>query len=80
MSRGAHVTLSGGARSNNVSGRVAGRTTLATTAAFKGDVLCQTQIAMNNGATLYGRALSQKAVTLIANGVVQPRHRRFDHP
>jgi len=35
---------------------------------------------MNNGATLYGRALSQKAVTLIANGVVQPRHRRFDHP
>jgi len=80
VASGAIVTLSGGAKPSNVFWQVAGQATLGTTAAFQGILLCQTQVVMNNGATLNGRALAQTAVTLIANSIVQPRHRRFYHP
>jgi hypothetical protein len=63
------VTLSGGAQARNVFWQVAGETTLGTTSQFKGNILCQTAIVLNTGATLNGRALAQTAVTLDANSV-----------
>jgi hypothetical protein len=72
LASGAIVTLSGGAVASNVFWQVAGQVTLGTTAQMKGNILCQTQIAMNTGATLDGRALAQTAVTLIANPVTIP--------
>jgi hypothetical protein len=72
VANGAIVTLSGGALASNIFWQVAGKVTLGTTAAMKGIILCQTQIAMSTGATLNGRALAQTAVTLIANTVTQP--------
>ncbi len=72
VANGANVTLSGGALAANIFWQVAGQVTLGTTAAMKGIILCQTQIAMNTGATLNGRALAQTAVTLVANTVTKP--------
>ncbi len=69
---GAIVTLSGGAKATNIFWQVAGQTTIGTTVAMKGIILCQTQIAMNTGATLVGRALAQTAVTLDANVITIP--------
>jgi hypothetical protein len=63
------VTLSGGAQASRVFWQVAGQATLGTTSAFKGVILCQTQIVLNTGAALMGRALAQTAVTLDANVV-----------
>ena len=70
VANGAIVTLSGGALASNIFWQVAGQVTLGTTAQMKGNILCQTQIAMNTGATLNGRALAQTAVTLIGNTVL----------
>jgi len=72
VANGAIVTLSGGALPSNIFWQVAGQVTLGTTAQMKGIILCQTQIAMQTGATLNGRALAQTAVTLIANAVTKP--------
>lgn len=72
VGNGVHVTLSGGALPKNVFWQVAGQATLGTTSDFKGIILSQTAIVMNNGATLNGRALAQTAVTLIANTVIAP--------
>ncbi len=69
LSSGAAVTLSGGAKASNIFWQVAGKVTIGTTAAMKGIILCQTNIAMSTGASLNGRALAQTAVTLIANAV-----------
>jgi hypothetical protein len=66
---GATVTLTGGALSSRVFWQVAGQTTLGTTSAFKGVILCQTAIVMNTGASMIGRALAQTAVTLDSNAV-----------
>lgn len=72
VANGAIVTLSGGANAANIFWQVAGQTTLGTTAAMKGNILCETQIAMSTGATLQGRALAQTAVTLNANTINSP--------
>jgi Ice-binding-like/Secretion system C-terminal sorting domain len=72
VANGAIVTLSGGALASNIFWQVAGQVTIGTTAQMKGNILCQTQIAMSNGATLDGRALAQTAVTLNANTIVTP--------
>jgi Ice-binding-like len=69
LANGAMVTLSGGAQASNIFWQVAGKVTLGTTAAMKGIILCQTEIAMSTGATLNGRALAQTAVTLQANAI-----------
>jgi hypothetical protein len=69
VASGANVVLSGGALASNVFWQVAGQATLGTTAAMKGNILCQTTIAMSTGATLNGRALAQTAVTLDGNAV-----------
>jgi hypothetical protein len=72
ISSGAIVSLSGGAIASNIFWQVAGQTTLGTTAAMQGIILCQTQIVMSNASTLNGRALAQTAVTLDANTVTNP--------
>jgi hypothetical protein len=72
LANGAMVTLSGGAQASNIFWQVAGKVTLGTTAAMKGIILCQTEVAMGTGATLSGRALAQTAVTLEANAITGP--------
>jgi len=72
VANGAIVTLSGGAKAANIFWQVAGQVTLGTAAAMKGNILCATQIAMNTGATLEGRALAQTAVTLNGNTINSP--------
>jgi len=69
---GATVTLTGGALPQNVFWQVAGQTTLGTSSNFKGIILDATEIALNSGATVTGRALAQTSVTLIANTVTKP--------
>jgi hypothetical protein len=69
MANGAIVTLSGGCQAKNIFWQVAGQATLGTTSNFKGNILSQTLIDMQTGATLNGRALAQTAVTLDANPV-----------
>ncbi len=62
----------GSAQAKNIFWQVAGKVTIGTTADFKGDILCQTLIALNTGATLEGKALAQTAITLEANAVTDP--------
>jgi hypothetical protein len=66
------VILSGGAQAKNIFWQVAGATTLGTTSVFNGNILAKTNIAIQTGATLNGRALAQTAVTLDKNSVNLP--------
>jgi hypothetical protein len=72
VSSGAIVTLSGGAKASNIFWQVAGQVTLGTTSQFKGIILCDTQVVIQTGATLDGRALAKTAVTLDANNITVP--------
>ena len=73
VANGAIITLTGGAQASNIFWQVAGaKTTLGTTSEMKGIILGKNLIEMQTGATLSGRALSQKAVTLDANIVSLP--------
>ncbi len=63
------VILEGGAQAKNVFWQVAGATTLGTSSTFNGTILDKTNIALQTGAVLNGRALAQTAVTLDANAV-----------
>ena len=72
VSSAAKIVLSGGAQASNVFWVVAGQTTIGTTAVFNGNILDQTTIVLNTGATLNGRALAQAAVTLDASAVTAP--------
>lgn len=72
VSSGVKVVLAGGASSSNIFWVVAGQTTLGTTSTFHGNILDQTTIVLNTGATLTGRALAQAAVTLDASNVTVP--------
>lgn len=72
VSSGVKITLSGGAKAENIFWQVAGTTTINTTAQFKGVILCQTGVTLKTGATLSGRALAQTAVILDKNTVTQP--------
>ena len=63
LSSGAHVNLIGGAQAKNIFWQVAGQATFDTTSIMNGNILCQTAIVMNTGATLHGKALAQTAVT-----------------
>jgi hypothetical protein len=66
------VILSGGAQAKNIYWQVAGATTLGTTSVFNGNILAKTNIAIQTGATLNGRAMAQTAVTLDKNSVNLP--------
>src|SRR5665648_119577 len=72
LSNGKQVILSGDADAKNIFWVVSGQTTLGTTSDMNGNILDQTAIVLNNGATLNGRALAQTTVTLDQNTVNQP--------
>jgi uncharacterized repeat protein (TIGR01451 family) len=66
------IILSGGALTSNIFWAVAGTTTLEAGSTFEGTILAgpsTSTVAMQSGATLHGRALGQKEVTLIATTI-----------
>jgi hypothetical protein len=69
ISSAKNVILEGGAQAKNVFWQVAGATTLGTNSTFNGTILDKTNIALQTGAVLNGRAFAQTAVTLDANRV-----------
>jgi len=71
ISSGKKIVLIGGARAENIFWQVGGQTTLGTTSVFNGNILGQTAIVIETGATLNGRALAQTAVTLDSNNVTE---------
>lgn len=71
ISSGKAIILSGGAQAKNIFWQVAGKTTIATTAVFNGNILDKTAIVLMTGAKLNGKALAQTAVTLDANAIKQ---------
>lgn len=68
---GVQVTLSGGAQAKNVYWSVGEQVTLGTYSELKGNLITETAIVFNTGATLTGRALAGTAVTLDANTVTK---------
>ncbi len=72
VASGVHVTLSGGALPKNIFWAVAEQVVLGTSSAFKGNILGKTQIVIQTGASLNGRALAQTAVTLDSVKVTKP--------
>lgn len=67
------VILSGGARPGNIFWQVGSSATLGTDCRFKGTILADQSITLENGAGLDGRALARiGAVTLANNSVVMP--------
>ncbi len=64
------VILTGGAQAQNIFWQVAGVVSIGTTAHMEGEVMSQTSITLNTGATANGRLLAQTAVTLAGNTVV----------
>jgi len=72
MSSAVRITLAGGAQAKNIFWQTSGAVTLGTTSHFEGNILGQTAINMQTGATINGRMLAQTAVTLQMNTVVKP--------
>jgi hypothetical protein len=72
MSSAVKITLSGGAQAKNIFWQTAGAVTLGTTSHFEGNILGQTGINLQTGASINGRMLAQTAVTLQMNKVTQP--------
>ena len=66
------VTLTGGARAENVFWQVAGTVSLAPGAHAEGIVLAQTSITLQTGASADGRLLAQTAVNVAASTIVGP--------
>lgn len=64
---GVEIVMSGGAQARNVFWQVAGATTVGTNAIFRGNILDQTNIAIQTGASVFGKLLAQTAVTLDNN-------------
>jgi Ice-binding-like len=63
------IILQGGAQAQNIFWQVAGSTTLGTYSVFNGTILDKTNIALQTGAVLNGKALAQTAITLDANSI-----------
>jgi len=80
VASGARISLIGGATPCEIFWAVSSQTTLGTGAAFVGNIMSQTLIAMNTRATLEGRALSKAAVTLDDNRIIQPGGCGFSAP
>lgn len=73
VGNGAIITLTNGAKADNIFWVVAGsKAELGTTVQFQGNILSKTLISLNTGATVNGRLLAQTAVTLNAATVVKP--------
>lgn len=67
----ASINLTGGCLASNIFWQVGGDVTITPSSVFNGNILTATQVAMQSGAVLYGRALAQTAVTMISNTVGQ---------
>ena len=63
------IVMAGGAQARNVFWQVAGATTVGTNATFRGNILDLTNIAIQTGASVYGKLQAQTAVTLDQNFV-----------
>ncbi|HUW05091.1 MAG TPA: ice-binding family protein [Williamwhitmania sp.] len=72
MSSAVRITLIGGAQAKNIFWVASGAVTLGTTSHFEGNILGQTGINMQTGASINGRMLAQTAVTLQMNTVNKP--------
>eukprot|EP00979_Chaetoceros_neogracilis_P003695 scaffold656_cov271-Chaetoceros_neogracile.AAC.5 len=68
---GARVTLSGGAKAENIFWQIAGKTDLGTTSHVEGVFLCSTAITFKTGSTMNGAALAQTAVTMDSAVIVK---------
>ncbi|KAF8959856.1 antifreeze protein [Flammula alnicola] len=64
VASGKAITLIGGALAENIVWVVSGNVVIGSTAVFNGVILGASSVALNTGATLHGRILSQTAVTL----------------
>jgi hypothetical protein len=73
MSSAVRITLTGGAQAKNIFWVVAGAATFGTTSHFEGNILGQTGINLQTGASINGRMLAQTAVTLQMNTVNRPQ-------
>ena len=73
MSSAVRFTLAGGAQAKNIYWQTAGAVTLGTTSHFEGNILGQTGINLQTGASINGRMLAQTAVTLQMNTVTKPQ-------
>jgi hypothetical protein len=71
VASGVQVTMAGGAQAKNVYWSVGEQVTLGTNSALKGNLITETAIVFNTGASLVGRALAGTAVTLDANSVTK---------
>lgn len=69
LASGVQIVMSGGALPQNVFWQVAGATTIGTNSTFRGNILDLTNIAVQTGASVYGKLLAQTAVTLDNNFV-----------
>jgi len=67
---GRQVILSGGAKASNVFWQVGTSATLGTTSVFKGTIMANQAITLNNGATLSGRALAQIAAVSLGSNII----------
>ena len=72
MSSGVNITLEGGVQAKNIFWVTAGAVTLGTTSHFEGNILSQTGINLQTGASINGRMMAQTAVTLQMNTVTKP--------
>ena len=70
MSSGVNITLSGGAKAENIFWQVAGFVELGTTAHMEGILLVKTAVVFVTGSSINGRILTQTACTLDAATVV----------
>lgn len=66
------VSLTGGAGAENIFWQVAGEVIVRSTAQMKGIIMSKTEITLETGASLQGRAFAQTAVIMDANVVTQP--------
>jgi len=72
VNNGAIITLAGGAQAKNIFWVTSTQAVLGSTVDLKGNIISQTLISLNTGATVLGRLLSQTAVTLNADTVIEP--------
>jgi hypothetical protein len=72
VSAGKRITLADGAQAKNIFWQVAGQVIVGAGAHLEGNILSQTAITMQTGATLNGRALAQSMVALDSATVIKP--------
>lgn len=72
MSADTRITLADGAQAKNIFWQVAGEVVIGARSHFEGNILSQTAITMETGATMNGRALAQSMVSLDSATIVKP--------